>query len=97
MVLSDGPIFTKQTKFPNQAWLATLVKWLSSSRLGFAIFRPFSRQGRLWHCVTTFSPRSYSIDFPAKYQNWDTTDPAELFDAPTVKNESNPKVRIVVT
>lgn len=35
-----------------------------------------------------------SIDFPAKFQNWDTTDPASLFDAPTLKNESNPKVRI---
>lgn len=34
-----------------------------------------------------------SIDFPAKYQNWDTTDPATLFDAPTLKNESNPKVK----
>lgn len=33
-----------------------------------------------------------SIDFPAKYQNWDTTDPQSLFDAPTVRNEANPKV-----
>lgn len=33
-----------------------------------------------------------SIDFPAKFQNWDTTDPSTLFDAPTMKNESNPKV-----
>jgi len=35
-----------------------------------------------------------SIDFPAKFQNWDTTDPSTLFDAPTLKNESNPKVTI---
>lgn len=35
----------------------------------------------------------YSIDFPSKYQNWDTTDPFELFEAPTLKSESNPKVR----
>ena len=33
-----------------------------------------------------------SIDFPPKYQNWETTDPASLFDAPTIKSESNPKV-----
>ena len=33
-----------------------------------------------------------SIDFPAKFQNWDTTAPSTLFDAPTLKNESNPKV-----
>lgn len=33
-----------------------------------------------------------SIDFPAKYQSWDATDPMELFEAPTIKNEANPKV-----
>lgn len=33
-----------------------------------------------------------SIDFPPKYQSWDTTDPFELFEAPTIKNEANPKV-----
>lgn len=37
-----------------------------------------------------------SIDFPAKFQNWDTTDPSTLFDAPTLKNESNPKVMFSV-
>ena len=36
-----------------------------------------------------------SIDFPAKFQNWDTTDPATLFDAPTLKNESNPKANFL--
>lgn len=33
-----------------------------------------------------------SIDFPPKYQNWDTTDPFELFGALTIKSEANPKV-----
>jgi hypothetical protein len=33
----------------------------------------------------------FSIDFSAAYNNWDRTDPAELFDAQTKKNESNPK------
>ena len=33
-----------------------------------------------------------SVDFPPKYQNWETTDPASLFDAPTVKTEATPKV-----
>ena len=32
-----------------------------------------------------------SIDFPAKFQNWETTDPASLFDAPTIRSEANPK------
>ena len=33
-----------------------------------------------------------SIDFPAKFQNWEATDPASLFDAPTIRSEANPKV-----
>jgi hypothetical protein len=33
-----------------------------------------------------------SIDFPPKYQSWDATDPFELFEAPTIKAEANPKV-----
>eukprot|EP00889_Picochlorum_renovo_P008524 jgi/Picre1/35554/NNA_003015.t1 len=29
-----------------------------------------------------------------EYQNWEKTDPVTLFDAPTVKNEANPKARV---
>lgn len=32
--------------------------------------------------VTSVTGHIFSTDFPAKYQNWDTTDPKELFDAP---------------
>lgn len=35
-----------------------------------------------------------SIDFPKEYQSWEKTDPVTLFDAPTVKNEANPKARV---
>ena len=35
-----------------------------------------------------------SIDFPASYQSWETTDPATLFGAPTLKSEANPKARL---
>ena len=35
-----------------------------------------------------------SIDFPKEYQNWEKTDPVTLFDAPTVKSETNPKARV---
>ncbi|GAB4821904.1 hypothetical protein N2152v2_008950 [Parachlorella kessleri] len=35
-----------------------------------------------------------SIDFPPAYQSWENTDPATLFDAPTVKNEANPKAHV---
>lgn len=34
----------------------------------------------------------FSLDFPPKYQDWAATDPADLFQAPVVKTESNPKV-----
>lgn len=30
----------------------------------------------------------------AEYQSWDKTDPAALFDAPTLKAEANPKARV---
>ena len=33
-----------------------------------------------------------SIDFLPQFQNWETTHPASLFDAPTKKSEANPKV-----
>lgn len=49
--------------------------------------------GRAAHFrMTSVIGHVLSIDFPAKFQNWDTTDPSTLFDAPTLKNESNPKV-----
>ena len=49
--------------------------------------------GRAAHFkMTSVIGHVLSIDFPAKFQNWDTTDPSTLFDAPTMKNESNPKV-----
>ncbi|CAD7694740.1 unnamed protein product [Ostreobium quekettii] len=35
-----------------------------------------------------------SIDFPPRFQNWDTTDPATLFSAPTIKTEANPKAHV---
>ncbi len=54
-------------------------------------------KGRLAHFkMTSVIGHVLSIDFPAKFQNWDTTDPSTLFDAPTLKNESNPKVILLV-
>ena len=37
-----------------------------------------------------------SIDFPPAFQSWETTDPATLFAAPTLKSEANPKVATVL-
>lgn len=44
--------------------------------------------------VTSVIGHVFSIDFPPKYQNWELTDPMDLFDAPTIKSESNPKAHI---
>ncbi|CAM6081712.1 unnamed protein product [Calypogeia fissa] len=44
--------------------------------------------------VTSVIGHVLSIDFPPKYQNWDTTDPLDLFEAPTIKTESNPKAHV---
>ncbi|CAK0787024.1 hypothetical protein CVIRNUC_010240 [Coccomyxa viridis] len=44
--------------------------------------------------MTSVMGHVMSIDFPPKYQNWETTDPASLFDAPTIKSESNPKAHV---
>lgn len=35
-----------------------------------------------------------SVDFIAKYNNWDKTDPKELYTATIQKNEANPKLRM---
>ncbi|KAL2924048.1 DNA topoisomerase 3-beta [Bienertia sinuspersici] len=37
-----------------------------------------------------------SLDFPETFQNWTATDPLDLFQAPVLKSESNPKVRIAL-
>ena len=43
--------------------------------------------------VTAVMGHVYSLDFPKEYNNWGAVEPVELFDAPTVKMESNPKVQ----
>ncbi|XP_057959790.1 DNA topoisomerase 3-beta isoform X2 [Malania oleifera] len=47
------------------------------------------------HCkVTSVIGHVFSVDFPATYQDWTITDPLDLFGAPIVKAESNPKAHI---
>ncbi|EXB54791.1 DNA topoisomerase 3-beta-1 [Morus notabilis] len=41
--------------------------------------------------VTSVIGHIFSVDFPQKYQDWALTDPLDLFEAPIVKNEANPK------
>ena len=77
-------------KVPNQA----CVMQFSSRRSALEVHEyDGTFKGRSAHFkMTSVIGHVLSIDFPAKYQNWDTTDPSTLFDAPTTKNESNPKV-----
>ncbi|GAV58966.1 hypothetical protein CFOL_v3_02499 [Cephalotus follicularis] len=42
--------------------------------------------------VTSVIGHVFSVDFPAKYQDWKVTNPLDLFLAPILKTESNPKV-----
>lgn len=44
--------------------------------------------------VTSTCGHVMGIDFPAKYNNWDKVDPAELFNCPIEKKEANPKLKM---
>ncbi|OVA12979.1 DNA topoisomerase [Macleaya cordata] len=44
--------------------------------------------------VTSVIGHVFSVDFPSKYQDWTVTDPLDLFSAPILKSESNPKAHI---
>ena len=44
--------------------------------------------------VTSVCGHVFSIDFEDQFNNWEKTDPAELFSAGTKKDEANPKMRI---
>ncbi|CDP10274.1 unnamed protein product [Coffea canephora] len=44
--------------------------------------------------VTSVIGHVFSVDFPATYQDWTTTDPLDLFEAPIRKTEANPKAHI---
>ena len=45
--------------------------------------------------MTSVCGHVFSIDFEARFNNWEKTDPAELFVADTKKDEANSKMRIV--
>ncbi|XP_055813969.1 DNA topoisomerase 3-beta isoform X1 [Solanum dulcamara] len=49
---------------------------------------------RAHYKVTSVIGHVFSVDFPATFQDWTTTDPADLFQAPILKKETNPKAHI---
>ncbi|GER28790.1 DNA topoisomerase [Striga asiatica] len=44
--------------------------------------------------VTSVIGHVFSVDFPPRYQDWSSTNPLDLFDAPIVKTETTPKAHI---
>jgi len=45
--------------------------------------------------VTSVCGHVMSVDFDGRFNNWEKTDPSELFSAPIVKKEANPKLNII--
>ena len=45
--------------------------------------------------VTSVTGHVFTCDFPKKYNNWDSCEPLDLFEASVVKEEANPKQHIV--
>ena len=55
----------------------------------------FLRDQNAYFKFTSVCGHVTSVDFPPKYNNWDTIDPNELFDAPIIKKEATPNLRLV--
>lgn len=47
------------------------------------------------HDSYDFEGHIFGVDFPKEFNNWDLVDPIQLFDAPIIKEEANPKTYIV--
>ena len=47
---------------------------------------------RCTHRVTSVVGHVFSTDFPAQYQNWNSTDPVDLFGAPVVRKPTKQAV-----
>ncbi|XP_047261402.1 DNA topoisomerase 3-beta-like isoform X2 [Capsicum annuum] len=46
---------------------------------------------RAHYKVTSVIGHVFSVDFPAAFQDWTNTNPSDLFQAPVLKKETNPK------
>ncbi|KAK9288869.1 hypothetical protein L1049_017335 [Liquidambar formosana] len=68
-----------------------------STRRGSTDVHEFDGQFCGFHAhfkVTSVIGHIFSVDFPSPYQDWMVTNPVDLFQAPIVKTESNPKAHI---
>jgi len=71
-----------------------IVHEMSTRRLGTDVheFDGMFKGSKVHYKVTSVIGHVLSTDFPPAYQNWETTDPFDLFQAPIIKMETNPKV-----
>lgn len=60
---------------------------------GACSIHEYSDQGD-YFLVTSVCGHVFSVDFNSKFNNWNTTDPSELFTAEILKQEANPKLKI---
>lgn len=69
---------------------------MSTRRSGTDVheFDGMFKGSKVHYKVTSVIGHILSTDFPPAYQNWETTNPFDLFQAPIIKVESNPKARI---
>lgn len=55
----------------------------------------FWHENNAFFKMTSVCGHVMSSNFTGKYNNWDRVEPQELFDAPTIKEEANPKLQII--
>ncbi|KAG7995301.1 hypothetical protein I3843_01G102700 [Carya illinoinensis] len=76
---------------------SALSRGQMSTRKGSTDVHEFDGMFRGFHAhfkVTSVIGHVFSVDFPVTYQDWKVTDPSDLFYAPIIKAESNPKAHI---
>ena len=60
-----------------------------------SLFTDFFKGVQSLFKVTSVCGHVMSVDFDGRFNNWEKTDPSELFSAPIVKKEANPKLNII--
>ncbi|KAI1301377.1 DNA topoisomerase 3-beta-1 [Halotydeus destructor] len=55
----------------------------------------FLRDNNAQFKFTSVCGHLMSVDFPPKYNNWDNTDPRDLFEASIIRKEATPNLRLI--
>ncbi|KAI4988763.1 hypothetical protein ZWY2020_036080 [Hordeum vulgare] len=70
------------------------VLMMSTGEVPMSEFDGMFQGSQAFFRVTSVIGHVFSVDFPPAYQNWEATDPMDLFNAPVLRSESNPKAHI---